>query len=78
MDTERINNRWSLEETDAMIAPLKANMDDGYIYGLCSPYNLSKFEPDTYADEEARETFFGEYHEAVEQSRGESCTGYQR
>ena len=23
MDTGRINNRWSLEETDAMIAPLK-------------------------------------------------------
>ena len=37
MDTERINNRWSLEETDAMIAPLNGTMDDGYIYGLCSP-----------------------------------------
>ena len=33
--------------------------------GYVLPYNLRKFEPDTYADEEARETFFGEYHEAV-------------
>ena len=65
MDTERINNRWSLEETDAMIAPLKGTWTTDTYMGYVLPYNLRKFEPDTYADEEARETFFGEYHEAV-------------
>lgn len=64
-DTERINNRWSLEETDAMIAPLKGTWTTDTYMGYALPYNLRKFEPDTYADEEARETFFGEYHEAV-------------
>ena len=64
-DTERINNRWSLEETDAMIAPLKGTWTTNTYMGYVLPYNLRKFEPDTYADEEARETFFGEYHEAV-------------
>ena len=65
MDTGRINNRWSLEETDAMIAPLKGTWTTNTYMGYVLPYNLRKFEPDTYADEEARETFFGEYHEAV-------------
>ena len=65
MDTERINNRWSLEETDAMIAPLKGTWTTDTYMGYVLPYNLRKFEPDTYADEEARETFFGECHEAV-------------
>ena len=65
MDTERINNRWSLEETDAMIAPLKGTWTTNTYMGYALPYNLRKFEPDTYADEEARETFFREYHEAV-------------
>ena len=65
MDTERINNRWSLEETDAMIAPLKGTWTTDTYMGYVLPYNLRKFEPDTYADEEARETFFGEYHEEV-------------
>ena len=65
MDTGRINNRWSLEETDAMIAPLKGTWTTNTYMGHVLPYNLRKFEPDTYADEEARETFFGEYHEAV-------------
>ena len=65
MDTERINNRWSLEETDAMIAPLKGTWTTDTYMGYVLPYNLRKFEPDTYADEEARETFFGEYHKAV-------------
>ena len=64
-DTERINNRWSLEETDAMIAPLKGTWTTDTYMGYALPYNLRKFEPDTYADEEARETFFGEYHEAI-------------
>lgn len=65
MDTGRINNRWSLEETDAMIAPLKGTWTTNTYMGYALPYNLRKFEPDTYADEEARETFFREYHEAV-------------
>ena len=58
-------DRWSLEETDAMIAPLKGTWTTDTYMGYALPYNLRKFEPDTYADEEARETFFGEYHEAV-------------
>ena len=65
MDTGRINNRWSSEETDAMIAPRKGTWTTYTYMGYVLPYNLRKFEPDTYADEEARETFFGEYHEAV-------------
>ena len=65
MDTGRINNRWSLEETDAMIAPLKGTWTTDTYMGYVLPYNLRKFEPDIYADDEARETFFGEYHEAV-------------
>ena len=51
MDTERINNRWSLEETDAMIAPLKGTWTTDTYMGYVLPYNLRKFEPDTYADE---------------------------
>ena len=77
MDTERINNRWSLEETDAMIAPLKGTWTTDTYMGYVLPYNLRKFEPDTYADEEARETFFGEYHEAVRaaaESPGSTCS----
>lgn len=64
-DTGRINNRWSLEETDAMIAPLKGTWTTDAYMGYALPYDLRKFEPDTYADEEAREKFFWEYHEAV-------------
>lgn len=78
MDTERINNRWSLEETDAMIAPLKGTWTTDTYMGYVLPYNLRKFEPDTYADEEARETFFRGISRGGPSSRGESCTGYQR
>ena len=43
MDTERINNRWSLEETDAMIAPLKGTWTTDTYMGYVLPYNLRKF-----------------------------------
>lgn len=69
MDTERINNRWSLEETDAMIAPLKGTWTTDTYMGYVLPYNLRKFEPNTYADEEARETFFGNITRRSEQQR---------
>lgn len=68
-DTERINNRWSLEETDAMIAPLKGTWTTDTYMGYALPYNLRKFEPDTYADEEARETFSGNITRRFEQQR---------
>ena len=44
-----------MEETDAMIAPLKGTWTTDTYMGYALPYNLRKFEPDTYADEEARE-----------------------
>lgn len=73
MDTGRINNRWSLEETDAMIAPLKGTWTTNTYMGYALPYNLRKFEPDTYADEEARETFSGNITRRSAQQRRVLC-----
>ena len=58
-----------LEETDAMIAPLKGTWTTNTYMGYVLPYNLRKFEPDTYADEEARETFSGNITRRSEQQR---------
>lgn len=40
-DTGRINNRWSLEETDAMIAPLKGTWTTNTYMGYVLPYNCA-------------------------------------
>ncbi len=67
-DTGRINNRWSLEETDAMIAPLQGTWTTDEYMGYILSYNLRKFDPGAYMDEDLRKEFFEEYEREVREA----------
>ena len=72
-DTGRINNRWSLEETDAMIAPLKGTWTTDTYMGYALPYNLRKFEPDTMRTRKHGKRFSGNITRRSEQQRRVLC-----
>ncbi len=66
-DTDRINNRWSIEEVDAILAPLQGIWRADSYKGYILP-DLCKFLPDDNLGEETQKKLLEEYDEEVREA----------
>ena len=66
-DTDRINNRWSIEEVDAILTPLQGTWRADSYKGYILP-DLCKFLPDDNIGEETKKKLLEEYDEEVREA----------
>lgn len=66
-DTDRVNNRWSIEEVDAILTPLQGTWRSDSYMGYILP-DLCKFLPDDNIGEETKKKLLEEYDDEVREA----------